>query len=136
MNGAIAEKSVQKKTNSMQETPTIEHIHDDGLYWNHQKIAGYSVPLFMHYYFKIWAIIPMIITIDAGGDPGQSIDRVEFYINGVLHETIVGPGPEVSWSYNVTITPFHHSTTIGIKVVCFDSGEVISDNVTIYRLFP
>jgi len=129
---AVTGNSVQKKTKTMQETAVIEHTPSDGLYWNDRKIAEYPVPLFLHYYFKIWATIPIGITIETSGD----LQRIEIYINELLQETIYVPGPVYSWSYDVTITPFHHSQTFGIKLFYFDSEEVISDNVTIYRLFP
>ena len=129
---AVTGNSVQKKTKTMQETAVIEHTPSDGLYWNDRKIAEYPVPLFLHYYFKIWATIPIVITIETSGD----LERIEIYINELLQTTIEGAGPVYAWSYNVTVTPFHHSMTIGIKIFYFDSEEVISDNVTIYRLLP
>ena len=131
-NATVAGSSVEKKTMCTIDPPMIDITPDDGLYWNDHKIAEYPVPLFLHYYFKIWATIPIVITIETSGD----LERIEIYINELLQETIYGPGPVYSWSYDVTITPFHHSQTFGIKLFYFDSEEVISDNVTISRLFP
>ncbi len=114
-------------------SPTIDITPSDGLYWNDHKIVDYPVPLFLHYYFKIWATIPITIFINASDAEG--FERVEFYINDLLQFTMMGPGPQYGISYNVTIPPFHHSSTFGIKVYV-NGGEVMSDNVTIYRLFP
>lgn len=131
-NTTVSGTPVEKKTMCKTDPTMIDITPHDGLYWNDCKIAEYPVPLFLHYYFKIWATIPIGITIETSGD----LQRIEIYINELLQETIYGPGPAYSWSYNVTITPFHHSLTFGIKVLYFESEEVISDNVTIYRLFP
>jgi hypothetical protein len=127
-NVAVTGNSTQKKTKVMQDTPLIEHTPGDGLYWNERKIAEYPVPFFLHYYCKIKATFTIVMT-------GEGFfEKVEFYYNGVLQETITGAGPAV-WSCDVIITPFHHSPTFGIKAY-LGGGEVISDNVTVYRLFP
>jgi hypothetical protein len=131
-NIAVMGNSTQKTTKVMQDTPFIEHTPDDGLYWNDRKIAEYPVLFFLHYYFKFKATFPIIITVNSGG---IGCDKVEIYFNGVLQETITGPGPVYVWPFEVTVTPFHHSLTGGIKVYLI-SGEVLSDNVTVYRLFP
>jgi len=128
---AVTGNSVQKKTKTMQDTPSIELTPSDGLYWNDRKIAEYPVPLFLHYYFKIKATIPIVITIETL----EGFEWIEIYINDLLQEIIEGPGPVYAYSFNVTVTPFHHSPTFGIKV-CLYGEEILSDNVTIYRLFP
>jgi hypothetical protein len=128
----VAGNFIHKKTVFTADTPTIERTPSNGLYWNDRKIAEYPVLLFLHYYFKIRATFSITITIDTG-DSG--FNTIEFYLNGLLQTTIVGPGPTYAWVYNVTVTPFHHSLTLGIKAYIFD-GEIFSDNVTIYRLFP
>jgi len=130
---AVAEGSFQK-ADVRKETPTIEHTPSNGLYWNDRKIAEYPAIFFLHYYFKIKATIPIVITIDVGSS--GSINRVEFYINGALQSTIQGPGPAYSWTYEILVTPFHHSMTFTITVVLNNGEEVLNDNVTIYRLFP
>lgn len=112
---------------------TIDIIPSDGLYWNDHKITEYPVPLFLHYYFKINARIRITVSINASDAGG--FDRVEFYINDLLYNTIAGPESQYVFSFDVTVTPFHHSPTYGIKVYVH-GGDVISDNVTLYRLFP
>jgi hypothetical protein len=127
----VGGESVQNKTMLKTNAPTFEHTPGDGVYWNNHKIAEYPVPLFLHYYFRICAIIPITLGFEAS----EGLDRIEIYINELLQETIIGPGPAYSWAFNVIVTPFHHSPTFGIKLY-HDGGEIISDNVTIYRLFP
>jgi hypothetical protein len=127
----IVGTSVEKNISSLVDQPTIDITPHDGLYWNDRRIAEYPVPLFLHYYFKIKASIPVVVTIEASAD----LDKIEIYINDVLQETIVDPGLTYTWSFHVTILPFRHSPTFGIKVY-FTAGEFINDNVTIYRLFP
>jgi hypothetical protein len=125
-----AGNSPQKKTNVMQDNPIIGHIPDDGLYWNDRKIAEYPVPLFLHYHFKYRAhFYPMFIF----NDNGSGISKVEFYVDGVLIGTQTSP--PWTFTFRVTVTPFHHSQTFGIKVY-FGAEQNYSDNVTIYRLFP
>lgn len=127
LNVAVMGHSTQKTGTVLHDAPFITHTPDDGLYWNNRKIAEYPVPLFLHYYFKIKA------TFTLGMSAEGEFEKVEFYLNGVLQETFTGPGPYV-YTWEVMITPFRHSPTLGIKAYPSE-GDVISDTITVYRLF-
>lgn len=48
----------------------------------------------------------------------SGIERTEFYLNGVLQETVTGPGPTYGWT--VIIYLFHRPPKIEIKIVIYD----------------
>lgn len=129
--GPVVGTSAEKTISSPVDQPTIDITPHKGLYWNDRRIAEYPVPLFLHYYFKIKASIPVVVTIEASED----LDRIEIYMNDILQETIEDPGPTYTWSFHVTILPFRHAPTFGVKVY-FTAEEFINDTITIYRLFP
>jgi hypothetical protein len=108
----------------------ISHVPMDGLYWNDRRIAEYPVPLYLHYYFKLQAVFQPRFLID---DNITGIELVEFYLDGALIAEVTSP----PWDFycRLTVIPFHHSHTYGIKVYC-SGGETYSDTITIYRLFP
>ncbi len=126
----VTNGNFSKNTNGLHDNNTITHKPDDGLYWNDRKIAEYSVPFYLHYYFRLFAkFYPTFIF----NDNVSGISYIEFYVDGVL----IGNAtcPPWTFTFKVTVTPFHHSLTCGIKVY-FYGGQILSDNVTIYRLFP
>jgi len=108
---------------------TITHSPGDGLYWNDCKLREYTAPLFLHYHFRFFAPFYPTFTFTVS----SGIMKVEYYIDGGLIETIISPPWEIL-PYKVIVTPFYHSPTYGIKVY-YNDGP-LSDNVTIYRLFP
>jgi hypothetical protein len=131
--GPIVRTSAEKNISSLVDQPTIDITPHDGLYWNDRKIAEYPVPLFLHYYFKIKASIPVVVTIEASAN----LDKIEFYINDVLQETIDSPGSNITLSFPMTIFPFRHSPKVGIKVFLYAEELIILWGTrTIYRLFP
>jgi hypothetical protein len=121
--------SIQKKMISTEDTPEIDFIPNEGLYWNDQKIAEYHVTLYLHYYFKFKAIFyPRFITHNISG-----IFMVEFYVDGSLIGSVSTEPFE--FYCRLIVTPFRHSSTYGIKIY-YGADQSISDNMTIYRLFP
>jgi hypothetical protein len=48
-------------------------------------------------------------------DATSGMDRCEFYLNGLLQETVTGPGPEYQWTWNFTELP-----NVIIRAIVYD----------------
>jgi hypothetical protein len=113
------------------DTVTFSHIPANGMYWNGRKIADYPVPLAIRAKGGFVAGVGCNVT-------GTNISRVEVwvstwdgkYLDGNLtsppFQWYIAPGPHIS--------VFSHSPTYSTKVY-MDDGQIIWDNLTIYRLF-
>ena len=124
----VAGISPSYKVSTIMLDPIVFHnTPENGVYWNDQKIANDSVPLYLHYRFK--REIPMGISVT--GDEIGSI--FVSYDGGVLILQTGAPfGIPV---HSVPVPVFGHSPTQRVLVVLQD-GQTIWDNVTVYRLFP
>ena len=94
----------------------------NGIYFYNHKILPFCVPLIL--------CGPITVQITVYCDYG--VDRIEIYLNSVLQETIMGPGPTYVWGSSFTWARF---SKISLKLaVCFFNGT-ISDEYTIWRIF-
>ena len=120
--------SVQPDSNDMSYVDEHSSIEvtitepESGIYRNNNKILPFFIPL----------VLCGAIAIEAEVVPYDEWDRMEIYINGVLQETVFGPGPvyefaPLSWSPFLKIK-------FGIAVYTFD-GNHASDEITIWRIF-
>jgi len=76
-----------------------------------------------------------IIVTATCSDPMGGITKVEFYLNGVLQETVTGAGPDYVWTF---FFPKFPPISITIKVVVYDNAGnifVFEINIYIYRAF-
>jgi len=64
-------------------------------------------------------------------DSMSGIEKVEFYLNGVLQKTITGNGPEYIWSYEYTPLPSRTMKGIAYDKAGNSDFKVI-DNPTSY----
>ncbi|UCF49647.1 MAG: hypothetical protein JSU91_07830, partial [Thermoplasmatales archaeon] len=72
----------------------------------------------------------------AAEDVMSQMDRVEFYLNGVLQATVSGPGPDYSWSLIYWPLPSAiFSATAFDQAGLFDSDEIIDPVVTSSKQF-
>ena len=102
------------------------HLPAPGLYWNNHKLANFPVALYLRLRFGK-------LTEYGGSVTGSNITKVELYAQGYLMITYTQP--PYSWS-----TPGMHVRILGATPtltakVYLKSGDVLTDNMTIYRLF-
>jgi len=120
-------KNIREKEKSpVQENVTVTFTFpENGIYWNDRKIASFSLPLILHYYFN--KSIPVKFKIE----PSENISKIEFYFNGVYGITwIGGPFPELCL---LSISRFSHAN---LKIIAYtNQGEQVSNEITIWRLF-
>ena len=48
---------------------------------------------------KWWVIVNVTFTDNLSGVVYDSMDRIEFYLNDVLQDTVTGPGPDYTWKF-------------------------------------
>ena len=117
----------QTTSTAAQDALVFTHIPAPGLYWNHHKIANFPVALFIR---------------DRGGNltemggsvTGTNISRVELWAEGYLMASYTTP------PYSWTIKPGPHLRIFGqtptlTAIVFLTTGDIVWDNMTIYRLF-
>jgi len=94
---------------------------ENGIYINDHKILPFCVPL------VLWGEI----TVELVALNGSGLVRIEFYINGLLQETITGPD-----SWRMDCGPFSKLTmkAIGYSKDEFGFIESDSDEIVIWRL--
>jgi hypothetical protein len=103
---------------------TVTFTHPgNGIYYFDKKILPFSVPL----------ILRGKITVKAEIESGSEvIDRIEFYINDVLYNTITGIGPhyDFTWAWEGSIF-----SKVNFKIIaCATDNTQASDEITIYRI--
>lgn len=91
------------------------------IYFNDHKILPFFVPL----------VLCGNITIEVVVSNGSGLDRVEFYVNDVLQETVYGfQGLVYEWY--LSWEPF---SKLNFKVIAYSFNETASDEIMIWRLF-
>jgi len=120
-------KFTGEKENSLQGNVTVRFTYpENGIYWNDHKIARFPVPLILHYYFSD------TITINLEINGTENIDKIDYYLNGLLQFTWTGPGA-FPWESKMPLAPFSHTS---LKITAYTPfGESGIDEITIYRLF-
>ena len=94
---------------------------ENGIYFNDHKILPFYVPL----------VLCGNITIEVVVSNGSGLDRVEFYVNDVLQETVYGFQVPV-YEWYLSWEPF---SKINFKVIAYSFNETASDDIMIWRLF-
>ena len=116
--------TVQPKEEIDNEHPLIQVSFmkpEDGIYCNNHKILPFFIPL----------VLCGKISIDYKVINGNGMERIEFYINNVLQESIPGSGPHYGWFLSWSS---FSKITFGIKAYD-DYGNHASDEITIWRIF-
>lgn len=123
ISGAIDKSRNKETANDYNNSPLEVTITkpQNGIYCNNLKILPFIVPLILCGAISIWA---EVVPDDSG------MDRIEFYINDLLQETIQGGGPE--YEFSLTWGPF---SKINVKVIAYTFNETASDEITIWRIF-
>jgi len=80
--------------------------------------------------------VPLIlcgaITIEVEVIPNDGWAGMEFYLNGVLQQIIIGPGPV----YEISLSSWTLFSKINLEVIAFTyDGNSASDEITIWRVF-
>lgn len=122
-----ATPKTQTNPTATQDALVFTHIPTPGLYWNTHKIANFPVALFIR--DRGGKLTEM-----GGSVTGPNISRVELWAEGYLMTTITTP------PYNWSVKPgphlriFGQTQTLTAKVF-LATGDIVLDNMTIYRLF-
>lgn len=93
----------------------------NGIYSNDHKIFPFFVPLIL--------CAPISIVVEVIPDD-SGMDRIEFFIDGLLQETVTGSGPQ--YAFCLSWGPF---SKINVKVIAYTLNETASDEITIWRIF-
>ena len=117
------------ESKNIETVDNIEHLPlqvtfirpENGIYFYDHKILPFPVPL----------VVCGKITIEAEIEPISELDRVEYYINDGLHQTISAPPWFLIWSWGGI--PF---SKITFRLIAYDFyGNHASDEITIWTLF-
>ncbi len=94
---------------------------ENGIYFYDHKILPFFVPLVL--------CGPITIAVTVSNYYGMDI---EIYINGVLQDIIIGPGPTYTWGFSYSWARF---SKISLNLTAYTFNETISDEITIWRIF-
>ena len=111
----------------LQDSVVFTHIPADGLYWNTHKIANYSAPVFIRLRQGYVGSIGTSVT-------GKNIHQVYFYIDGSLMYGELWPPYSYIIDEAIPLPAFSNLSALTTKVYMND-GQIIWDNLTVYRLF-
>jgi hypothetical protein len=106
---------------------------ENGKYWNDRKIADYTVPLFIHYHFKLIMSGKMGIKVFTND---TNVDRVEYWIGPYLQFIqVVIPGPvSAYWGLTYGLFPHSQSLSLTAKIFWLD-GHNESASISVFREF-
>ncbi len=95
---------------------------ENGIYINNHKVLPFFMPL----------ILCGAVTIKVEVIPNDGWASMEFYLNGVIQEIILGPGPV----YEISLSSWTLFSKINLEVIAFTyDGNSASDEITIWRIF-